>query len=103
MPAGRAGSRHSPFVPVTVCWVDPVWTALATTVTPGSTAPLGSTTAPLSAPVGLPCACAVDGRRLTLANTTHAITDPTVRIRAPIGSTLSGSHDPHITNLLITR
>src|SRR5687768_13496031 len=56
VPDGSAGMRQSPSVPLTVCCVRPVCAPLAVTVTPGSTAPLGSLTVPDSVPVGLPCA-----------------------------------------------
>ena len=70
VPTGRAGIRHSPFVPVVVCCVIPVWTLLTATVTPGRTAPVGSLTVPVSVPVGLPCATIRAGAARALMSAT---------------------------------
>src|SRR5687767_6766483 len=74
--------RQSPAPVLTVCWVNPVPAPLATTVTPGNTAPLGSVTVPVKVPVGLPCPCAGAGATSTThaARNSHAMLDVFIRL-----------------------
>jgi hypothetical protein len=60
-PVGRFGNRYAPVSSVTAVRVTLVSTCVTVTVTPGSTAPLSSRTAPLICAVA--CAQAADAAR----------------------------------------